>query len=156
MFRFISGVLAWISARTATAASKEDTGLVDWLESRCGDSPVVLRWSSTGRGWRLHDCPGGSIAGTILGGPVGTVREAIHEAMLSAAWDGGSYYDDLASRITDSQMLDWLDCLSGRYTGRVVWRRSTTRPGWILHETSRRDAVSSVREAINGAIRLDK
>jgi hypothetical protein len=74
--------------------------------------------------------------------------------MLSAAWDGGSFYDGLASKITDSQMLDWLDCLSGRHTGRVIWRRSTTRPGWILHETSRLGATPSVREAIIDA-RID-
>ena len=176
MFRFVSGVLAWIRALMATAASKEkekDTSLVDWLESLREDSLAVLRWSTTGRGWRLHDWPREWLSdgpGTVrercernmtpacreamLGGP-GTVREAIREAMLSAAWDGGSAYDGLASKITDSQMLDWLDCLGGRYTGRVIWRRSTTRTGWILHETSRLGATPSVREAIGDAIRFE-
>ena len=170
MFRFISGVLAWISARDATASRKKDAGLIDWLESRRGDSPVVLRWSSTGRGWRLHDLPAeclDGVPGTVLGGPVKTVREAIREAMLYASrratgappslgdvwssWPKGDGYGP-ASRITDSQMLDWLDCLSGEYTGRVIWRLSTTRPGWILHETSLRGATPSVREAIRNAI----
>ena len=159
MLRFVSGVLARIRALTATAASRErekDTGLVGWLESRRGDSLAVLRWSTTGRGWRLHDWPRGlpTTGAILLGGP-GTVREAIREAMFSVAW-GGSAYNGLASKITDSQMLDWLDCLSGRYTGRVVWRRSTTRLGWILHETSRRGAVPSVRKAISDVMGGDR
>lgn len=164
MLRFASGVLAWVRSR-AMSAREKDTSLVDWLESRRGDSPVVLRWSSTGRGWRLHDWSGGPASGIFLGGPCGTVREAIREAMNGAAagrfsaaleFDvAGS--DGLASEeVTDSQMLDWLDRLSGRYTGRVIWRRSTTGSGWRLHETSRSGAVRSVREAVSDAIRLGK
>ena len=63
MLRFVSGVLARIRALTATASrereKEKDTGLVGWLESRRGDSLAVLRWSTTGRGWRLHDWPRG-------------------------------------------------------------------------------------------------
>ena len=35
----------------------EDTKLLDYLENiTC--NRVVMRWSTTGRGWRLHETPG--------------------------------------------------------------------------------------------------
>jgi len=52
---------------------------------------------------------------------------------------------------TDTERLDFLQALTNgaRYTGKVILRGSTTGRGWRLHETSRKDGVSSVRETID-------
>ena len=51
---------------------------------------------------------------------------------------------------TDKELLDFLQSLTDEhmYSGRVVCRMSTTRRGWRLHETSRKNGVPNVREAI--------
>lgn len=51
--------------------------------------------------------------------------------------------------MTDTERLDALDAMTGRYTGRVSLRWSETGRGWRLHETSREDASATVREAID-------
>lgn len=58
---------------------------------------------------------------------------------------------------TDTELLDWMDKQTGRYTrtaspGRVIWRWSSCGRGWRLHETSRPEAVVTVREAIRVAM----
>jgi len=53
---------------------------------------------------------------------------------------------------SDKEMLDWLERQTGRYTGRVVWRWSTSGRGWRLHETMHPDAKPTVREAIEDAM----
>ena len=52
---------------------------------------------------------------------------------------------------TDKERLDFLQDLTNkcRYTGKVVGRRSTTGRGWRLHETTQKEAVPSVRTAID-------
>lgn len=56
--------------------------------------------------------------------------------------------------MTDTELLDWMEeqhRLSS-YTGKCVWRWSTSGRGWRLHETSGYDAKPTVREAIQAAI----
>lgn len=52
---------------------------------------------------------------------------------------------------TDKERLDFLQELTDNkaYTGQVILRNPTMGRGWRLHETSRKDAVSSVRTAID-------
>ena len=52
---------------------------------------------------------------------------------------------------TDEERLTFLQKLTddGRYTGKVILRRSSTGRGWRLHETCFTNAKSSVREAID-------
>lgn len=50
---------------------------------------------------------------------------------------------------TDTERLNALENLLGRYTRRVSCRWSTTGRGWRLHESSRDDAEYSVRLAID-------
>lgn len=54
----------------------------------------------------------------------------------------------------DKERLDFLQKLNDRkeYTGRVILRESNTGRGWRLHETSRENGYSSVREAIDGVM----
>lgn len=49
----------------------------------------------------------------------------------------------------DKERLDFLDSLTGQYTGRVILRDSTMGRGWRLHETSRKSSHKTVREAID-------
>ena len=55
-----------------------DTEMLDWLEAQLQKSAYtgkcIFRWSTTGRGFRLHE--------TGLDGAVGSVRKAIEDAML--------------------------------------------------------------------------
>jgi hypothetical protein len=65
-----------------------DKELLDWLDAQCKKqvSPVgrftrpilgvIFRWSTTGRGWRLHEC-----TGEWGINPAPNVREAIAAAM---------------------------------------------------------------------------
>lgn len=62
----------------------------------------------------------------------------------------------MIKELTDTDLLNWLDKQTGRYTGKVLFRWSTTGRGWRLHETSQSGAVSSVREAIENAIKKEK
>ena len=52
---------------------------------------------------------------------------------------------------TDKERIDFLQKLTdvGQYTGRVLLRMSERGSGWRLHETSREDAVTDVRSAID-------
>lgn len=52
-----------------------DTDLLDWLQSKLGThtGKVIWRWSTTGRGWRLHE--------SRWPGAVDNVREAIINAI---------------------------------------------------------------------------
>jgi len=52
-----------------------DKDLLDWLDKQTGTytGKVKFRWSTTGRGWRLHE--------THQAGSVSTVREAILNAI---------------------------------------------------------------------------
>lgn len=50
---------------------------------------------------------------------------------------------------TDTQRIDGLQKLLGRYTGRVICRWSTCGRGWRLHEHSGNKAVADVRTAID-------
>ena len=51
---------------------------------------------------------------------------------------------------TDSELLDWLQEQNDKatYTGKCVFRNSTTGRGWRLHETSAIWATKDVRYAI--------
>lgn len=49
---------------------------------------------------------------------------------------------------TDTEMLDFLDSLTGEYTGRVILRKSATGRGWRLHESSKVEATKKVRDTI--------
>lgn len=51
---------------------------------------------------------------------------------------------------TDTELLDFLQLITNNaeYTGKVVCQKSTTGRGWRLHETSRDDGVSDVRQAV--------
>ncbi len=55
-----------------------DTEMLDWLEAQLQKGEYtgkcIFRWSSNGRGFRLHE--------TRLGGAVASVREAIENAIL--------------------------------------------------------------------------
>ena len=58
----------------------------------------------------------------------------------------------------DKLRLDYLQQLLDRkkYTGRVILRDSTTGRGFRLHETSRPEGFTSVRDAIDAVIRWEK
>lgn len=67
--------------------------------------------------------------------------------------------DDRINRVfdrlkKDEAMLDWLERQNakGNYTGRCVFRWSTTGRGWRLHESSAEHGYSTVREAIRAAM----
>ena len=53
-------------------------------------------------------------------------------------------------KYTDTELLDFLQEQTemSRYTGRVVFRLSQTGRGWRLHESSRKESVPNVRDAI--------
>lgn len=53
---------------------------------------------------------------------------------------------------TDKERLDFLDSLTGKYTGKVILRDSTTGRGWRLHETSSKGCTGDVRTAIDNYI----
>lgn len=55
---------------------------------------------------------------------------------------------------TDEKRLHFLQKLTdnGRYTGKVILRKSSTGRGWRLHETSFSNAKPSVREAVDDFI----
>lgn len=57
-------------------------------------------------------------------------------------------------QLTDTEMLDWLEENARGYGRGWVCRNSTTGRGLRLHETSRLDARSTVREAIINFIRI--
>ena len=52
-------------------------------------------------------------------------------------------------KLTDKERIDFLESLSGEYTGLVVLRMSSMKRGWRLHETSGPGAVKGVRDAID-------
>lgn len=143
----------WNPVVTEADTGPTDTEMVEWLEARhaAGDHSdrVVLRMSASSRGWRLHNDSNRSWGTDAMGGePSGTVRGAIDRGMKAAAWCALD-----PDRVpTDTERLDWLDLLTGSYTGLVIWRRATQRPGWRLHETSRKGAKPTVREAVADAM----
>lgn len=51
-------------------------------------------------------------------------------------------------KLSDKERLDLLDNMTGRYTGQIVLRMSTTGRGWRLHESSQK-GYSKVRDAID-------
>ena len=53
-------------------------------------------------------------------------------------------------RYTDKEMLDWLQSKleESHYTGRCLFRWSSSGRGWRLHETSHSGAFNTVREAL--------
>ena len=59
---------------------------------------------------------------------------------------------------TDTERIDFLQKLTkdANYTGKVVCRWSAIGRGWRLHETSKPDGVSSVRDAIDLFIKENK
>jgi len=70
--------------------------------------------------------------------------------------------DPFNYKYDDSKRLDWLEKQNkeARYTGRCIFRWSTTGRGWRLHETSSAfgdiPTFTSVRDAIDHAMRQDK
>lgn len=56
----------------------------------------------------------------------------------------------------DTELLDWLQSKLGSYTGKVLFRWSTSGRGWRLHETSWDGAVPDVRQAIRNAIERER
>jgi len=59
---------------------------------------------------------------------------------------------------SDTELLDWLQCQNARheYTGRCIFRDSTTGRGWRLHETSQEGSFETVRAAIACAMVAEK
>lgn len=59
---------------------------------------------------------------------------------------------------TDKERLDFLQEMLEKklYTGKVIFRWSSTGRGWRLHETNHYGSVDNVREAIDQAIRAYK
>ena len=59
---------------------------------------------------------------------------------------------------TDRERLDFMQGLTDKaeYTGKVILRISTFGCGWRLHETSRDEAVFSVRAAIDEFMAANK
>lgn len=57
-------------------------------------------------------------------------------------------------KYTDTQLLDFLQAKNDEatYTGKCLFRMSSRRKGWRLHETSRKRAKKSVRKAIADAL----
>lgn len=55
---------------------------------------------------------------------------------------------------SDTDLLNWLQLKLDQqtYTGKCIFRWSTTGRGWRLHETSDKNASKSVRTAIQEAI----
>ena len=56
----------------------------------------------------------------------------------------------------DRLRLDFLQNITGSYTGRVICRMSTSGRGWRLLETSNVDAVPDVRTAIDNMIEREQ
>ena len=51
--------------------------------------------------------------------------------------------------MTDTEILDYLDSLTGSYSGKVILRDSTTGRGWRLNETTWPGATDQgVRRAV--------
>lgn len=61
-------------------------------------------------------------------------------------------------KYSDTELLDYLQKLTDNstYTGKVICRWSATGRGWRLHESSIREGVSDVREAIANMLEADK
>lgn len=59
---------------------------------------------------------------------------------------------------TDAELLDFLESenAKARYTGRCMFRLSSTGRGWRLHETSDSNSKQSVREVIADALLASK
>ncbi len=53
------------------------------------------------------------------------------------------------SNRTDTERLDELQKLLGKYTGKVTCRWSENNRGWRLHESSLKDSADNVRDAID-------
>ena len=55
---------------------------------------------------------------------------------------------------TDTERINFMEKLTSfkNYPGKVILRMSTTGRGWRLHETSRKQSSTSVRDAIDKAI----
>lgn len=53
------------------------------------------------------------------------------------------------NRESDTKRLDFLQQITGGYTGKIICRWSGFGRGWRLHESNREDAVADVREAID-------
>ena len=58
--------------------------------------------------------------------------------------------------MSDKQRLDFLQKITGSYTGMIICRRSKHGRGWRLHESSKDKAVFAVREAIENMIKQEK
>lgn len=68
--------------------------------------------------------------------------------------DNCAAYIPCDNKLSDTDLLDFLEYHNGkaRYTGKCLFRLSSTGRGWRLHETSGEGAYRSVREAIEAAI----
>jgi len=53
------------------------------------------------------------------------------------------------NRESDTKRLDFLQQITGEFSGKVICRWSEFGRGWRLHETNRDGAVADVREAID-------
>lgn len=60
----------------------------------------------------------------------------------------------MSNKPTDTELLDWLESQNAKrsYSGRCMFRWSTTGRGWRLHETTESGASLSVRRAIAEAM----
>jgi hypothetical protein len=65
---------------------------------------------------------------------------------------------DKENEVNDTELLDWIQSQldKARYTGKCVFRESSLARGWRLHETSRPEAVSDVRQAIKNAMEIER
>jgi len=151
MLKMLTGIAAAViqpfKAKPAPVipGTPTDSEMLDWMEARNGTytGHVVFRWSGTGRGWRVHEIDSDYADVAYFS----TVREAIMNAMMETMVDTYG-----SPPPTDTEMLNWLDSCSGRYTGKVIWRWSTRKRGWRLHETSWDGCKNTVRETIAQAM----
>ena len=67
-------------------------------------------------------------------------------------------YRRIAQLEEDSKMLNWLEAQNEKafYTGKCIFRWSSSGRGWRLHETDHELAATSVREAIKQAMEREE
>lgn len=93
--------------------------------------------------------------------PLQCLIEEVHGS--AAAMEGATFIKDqmlktvVSKDFTDAELISFLEEENNkcRYTGNCIFRLSTTRRGWRLHETSKPQGCPTVREAITKAM-LDR
>jgi len=128
-----------------------DKKMLDWFDKKTmPGNRIAFYWSSTDRGWRIMEFKNNS--NFIFTGD--TIREAVFKAMRT---EHDEFHGEhlFLNKVSDKEILDWLQEKLGNYTGKCMWRMSSLGTGWIFHETSRPDAVTNVRTAIKKAMKKE-